>query len=91
MIAIAIVCISVEAQEMTAEDWSRKGEDELLNFMREQWPEFYEEHRTTVPWAEAEVFWRGCIATTPEQSEATVSRACLWALARTRAGYDLMT
>jgi len=31
LLAIAMVCISAVAQEMTAEDWSKKGEDELFN------------------------------------------------------------
>lgn len=31
LIAIAMICVSAVAQEMTAEDWSKKGEDELFN------------------------------------------------------------
>jgi tetratricopeptide (TPR) repeat protein len=31
LIAIAMLCASAVAQEMTAEDWSKKGEDELFN------------------------------------------------------------
>jgi tetratricopeptide (TPR) repeat protein len=31
LLAVAMLCASALAQEMTAEDWSRKGEDELFN------------------------------------------------------------
>ena len=31
LLAIAMLCASAMAQEMTAEDWSKKGEDELFN------------------------------------------------------------
>ena len=31
LLAIAMLCVSAVAQEMTAEDWSKKGEDELFN------------------------------------------------------------
>jgi Tfp pilus assembly protein PilF len=31
LLVIAMLCASSLAQDMTAEDWSKKGEDELLN------------------------------------------------------------